>query len=164
MKRIPLTQGKFAIVDDVDFDWLNQYKWYSHIDRSKNIFYVNRGRRWGKRMITILMHRLIMNPIKGMFIDHINGNGLDNRRSNLRICTRSQNGMNRKMQNNNTSGYKGVIWSKSAKKWQVQIIFNKKRIHLGYFKIKKEGALAYNEASLKYFGKFAYINRVYKMV
>lgn len=106
------------------------------------------------------LHRLIMNAPKGMSIDHINGDKSDNRKSNLRICTNSENLRNRGSQSNNTSGYKGVSWSKELKKWRTQICINKKHIHVGLFKDKIEAAKAYNEAAIKYHGEFAKLNEI----
>jgi len=88
-------------------------------------------------------------------VDHKNGNGLDNRKFNLRICTRSQNQQNKKKPISNTSGFKGVAWSKAANKWCAYIAVNKERIHLGLFVDPKEAARAYDTAARKFFGEFA---------
>ncbi|KKM14674.1 hypothetical protein LCGC14_1703720, partial [marine sediment metagenome] len=103
MKRIPLTQGKFAIVDDDIFDYLSQWKWYAQKDR--NTFYALRNVVVKGKAKTIRMHRQILNSKKGQQTDHLNGNGLDNRRCNLRICTRSQQAMNTKKRRNCTSRF-----------------------------------------------------------
>mgnify|MGYP001579989416 CR=1 FL=1 len=84
--------------------------------------------------------------------------GLDNKKDNLRICTNSQNGMNRKLNNNNTSGHKGVHWHKFSKTWHARILMCKKRKHLGQFDTKKEAAIAYNKAAKEFFGEFARLN------
>ena len=105
MKKIELTQGKFALVDDEDFEWLNQWKWYAnHLGYT---WYVVRSVRYDNEVKAILMHRSILNAKIGEEIDHINHNGLDNRKKNLRICTRSQNNMNRNKLRG-TYKYKGV--------------------------------------------------------
>ena len=152
MKEIKLTQDKIALVDDEDFEYLNQFKWYA--GKSINTFYA--CRRLGKTEIR--MHREIMktqleNNI-GKLIDHKDGNGLNNQKNNLRTCTISENNKNRHTINN-SSGYLGVSLSKRRKKWLAQIKNNKKVIYLGYFKDKKDAAKAYNEAAIKYHGEFA---------
>lgn len=116
MKKIKLTQGKYAIVDDEDFEWLNQWKWcYCK--------YVIRDIILNKKNKRIYMHRLIMNTPEKMQTDHINGNKLDNRRNNLRICTQSQNNMNRKISKLNTSGYRGIYWDKDNKNMLKNLLF-----------------------------------------
>ncbi len=105
------------------------------------------------------MHNLIINTPDGMEADHINGNTLDNRRSNLRICTRGQNQRNRRGNLNGTSKYKGVSFKNENKKWVAQIGF-KKNMFIGYYKTEIEAALAYNEAAKKYHGKFARLNKI----
>jgi len=158
MKRIQLTQGKFALVDDADFEWLNQWKWYAHKER--NTFYAMRNVRVGLRWKHVYMHREILglgfdDKRQG---DHINMDGLDNRRVNLRIATHVENGRNRGKQANNTSGYKGVRWHKHAKKWQARIEVNGKCKHLGYFIAPEDAARRYDKAARKYHGEFANVN------
>jgi len=155
MMRIPLTQGKFALVDDSDYEWLNQWKWCACRQHGSNRWYAMRGAR-----PQILMHQLILNPPKGMESDHINHDGLDNQRSNLRVCTHSQNQHNRSLQQGGASQFKGVYWYKQYKKWQVQLGINGNRIFLGYFKKEIDAAKAYNKAAIKYFGEFARLNDV----
>ena len=104
------------------------------------------------------MHRVILKTPKGMDTDHRNGDGLDNRRCNLRICTKSQNSINRKMQSNNTSGYRGVYWHKRDKKWLAHIKIDGKKINFGYCSTKEQAAEAYNEAAKKHYGEFARLN------
>lgn len=106
MKKIKLTQDKVALVDDADYKILSKVKWYARRDR--NTFYAQRKNFIDGRWKIVLMHRFIMNPSDDMFIDHINRNGLDNRRENLRIVTHSQNHFNEKLRVDNTSGFKGV--------------------------------------------------------
>ena len=151
MKKIPLTQNKFALVDDDDFKYLNRHKWYAL--NTKYTSYVGM-RIKGKPIRMLRMHRIILNPKKEEEIDHINGNGLDNRRSNLRIVTPIQNKRNRFKRGVSSSKYKGVNWYKRDKKWCVRIKVNCKYIFLGYFKSEIEAAMAYNKASLEYHGEY----------
>ena len=150
MKTINLTRGMVAIVDDQDYEWLSQFKWYycpvGYAARRQN----------GKH---IYMHRLIAGAKPGEYVDHINRNKLDNRRSNLRICTRQQNQHNQGPRRG-TSRYKGVSYRKDTGKYSAQIHFNGKKISLGSFATEDEAALAYNEAARKYHGEFAYQNKI----
>ena len=158
MKKIKLSQGKVALVDDKDYDILVQHGWYAHKPPSSKTYYACHSVKRGKKVETIFMHRVILNAPKGKQVDHKNRNGLDNRRNNIRLCTGSENGSNVGLKANNTSGYKGVSWHKPTKKWGVKIKLNGKSIHLGHFIDKHEAARIYNEAALKYHGAFAYQN------
>jgi HNH endonuclease len=152
MKKITLTQNQYALVDDEDFEYLNQWNWYAYISRNK--FYVMRYTN--KKRFS--MHNTIMNPDSGLEVDHIDGNGLNNQKSNLRVCTHSENSKNRLINKNNKTGYKGVTWHKSHEKFQASIGHNGKQIHLGYFYTAEEASTAYNMAALKYHKKFSSIN------
>lgn len=159
MKEIQLTQGKVALVDDEDFEYLNQWKWCAC--KISNRFYAIRSYRLNSKKIFIYMHRLITNNNDSkMHTDHKNNNPLDNRRENLRICTNSQNQMNTKVQINNTSGFKGVVWNKIAKKWVAQIKLNNKLKNLGRYINPIDAARAYNAAAIKYHGEFASLNKI----
>ena len=159
MKEIQLTQGKVALVDDDDFEYLNQFKW--HVLISRNTFYAIRHLRIKKKFVkSILMHRFIMNTDKGLVVDHLNGNTLDNRKSNLRNCTHGENIRNQKLSIKNTSGYKGVSWSTNKKKWFTQIQCENKKIFIGYFINPIDAAKAFNEAAIKYHGQFANLNKI----
>lgn len=152
MKKIPLTQGKYAIVDDIDFEYLNQWKWTFH-----NLEYAYRKDSKDNRK-NILMHRAILKTPTGKLTDHVNGNGLDNRRGNLRVCTSSQNQKNQRKNKANTSGFKGVSWDKERKKWAAYINANGRLYHLGRFSIKRVAAEAYDKAAKKLHGEFARLN------
>ncbi len=152
-REIPLTRGYVAIVDAADYDWLMQWKW--HWRRG----YACRTRsRRDTGSIAIYMHRMILNPLPKFEVDHINNNKLDNRRSNLRVCTNIQNHQNTPKQKNNISGYKGVYFNKRTGKWAASIRVRGKTIWLGYFNSVTSAALSYDTAALRYFGEFARTN------
>lgn len=160
MVEIQLTQGKVALVDDEDFERLSQFKWCAYTGGCNYYAMTNIRKKDGKRT-SLQMHRFIMSVFDSKtIIDHINGNGLDNRKDNLRICTQAENTRNRSKSLNNTSGFKGVYWHKYDKKWHAQIIINYKKIHLGIFTCKIEAAQAYNQAAIKYHGEFAQLNQI----
>lgn len=160
--EIKLTQNKVAIVDDKYHFQLNRYKWFYD-----NGYAVRQIGKEGKQ-IKLWMHWMIIGdmngrPIIGMETDHINGNKLDNRKSNLRVGTKNENQHNRTKYKNNTSGCKGVIyfkWGKRIKRWHAQIGLNGKIISLGYFLTKEEASDAYDNAAIKYHKEFAKINKL----
>jgi hypothetical protein len=146
-KTIQLTRGMVAIVDDADYDFLNQWKWCSFKAGGK--WYAFRGPG-------ILMHRLITGAPKEKDVDHRNGNGLDNRRKNLRVCSESQNAFNKNKYKNNTSGFKGV--ERRVNRWQATIRANNKRYYIGSFPTAEDAALAYDRAARELHGSFARLN------
>lgn len=159
MKQIKLTHGKVALVDDADFDWLNQWKWYAH--QHRNTWYASRYFRYvGGGKTTIKMHREILGLKIGArgLSDHRDGNGLNNQRSNLRICTAAENSQNRKPKKNTSSKFKGVSWHKGEGKWVVCIQHQKKMMSLGYFKDETKAARAYDKKAKELFGEFAWLN------
>lgn len=155
MKEINLTKGKVALVDDEDFEGLNQFKW--HASWNGYNWYVERNSSAldGKKKI-FRMHRQILNAQKGVPVDHRNGNGLDNQKHNLRLCTNQQNSFNqRKARKNNKLGIKGVRWREDIKKFNARIKINGKEIHLGSFNVMGDADSAYRIAEEKYFGEFS---------
>lgn len=156
MKKIHLANNKgIALVDDEDYEMLIKYKWHLSINKyaSTNIKINN---EWKQKS----MHRLIMKEPIGLQIDHINHDGLNNQKNNLRIVINSQNQMNKQKRENCSSKFKGVYWHKGIKKWTSSICVNKKRSHLGYFKNEEEAAIAYNKKANEFFGEYAYLNEV----
>ena len=162
MKQIPLTQGRFALVDDEDYEELNKYKWHAAWAPSTKSFYAARNSKQinNSKRNTIYMHKELLSPAKGMQVDHINHDTLDNRRGNLRIATLSENRANSRIQANSTSGYKGVTWNLRNNKWWSQIVVNCKHEYLGSFTCLMKAAAAYNRAAAKYHGEFACINNI----
>lgn len=162
MKKIPLTQGKFAIVNDIDYAFLMQWKWFF----STGDGYAKRGGRKADGLIkhkNISMHRVILGRKLGhsdfLDTDHKNRTRLDSRRGNLRSATHSQNIGNSSIRPG-SSKFKGVHWFKRDKNWQVRIQVEGNRKHLGLFTDETEAAKAYNKAALEHFGKFACLNPV----
>lgn len=160
MKEIQLTQGKVALVDDSDFERVNQFKWYA-----QRGWYGTTGITWYARRAFqrslgrqgwIRLHQFILPGADG--IDHKNGNGLDCRKQNLRSATDAQNQGNRKKQAGASSKYKGVCWHRAARKWAAGICSRGVSKHLGVFVEEKEAAMAYDTEAKKLFGEFARLN------
>ena len=160
MKKIPLTQGKFAIVDDDDFEMVNKYKWSVDCWERAGLCYAISGVPTTKKREykNMRMHRLIMNPTKGYVVDHINGDGLDNRRSNLRICTTRDNVRNkRRVSKRSSTGYVGVckrITKNGLVRYQAHIHFNDKFTHLGMYLTAEEAYAVYRKKAKEIFGEF----------
>ena len=152
-KEIALSRGLVAIVDDEDFDWLNQWKWCAL--RSKNAFYAARGTWDGKRKATILMHREILGKEAGAYVDHRDNDGLNNQRANLRACTQSENSLNHGgWKKGKASRYKGVFQAKGKSTWFVS--FRGK--YVGSYADQESAARAYDAAALDYSPEFARVN------
>lgn len=155
MKQIPLTQGKFALVDDEDYGFLNQWKWYAY--KNGGSFYARRtdystGKRKG-----VLMHRLIAQASdSSVFVDHKDGNGINNQRLNIRVCTKAENSRNRGHQKNSASGVKGVVWDAKRKKWVAYIKLNGKSKNIGGFDDISQAEAAYHGAAKQLFGEYAW--------
>lgn len=155
MKKIFLTQGKVALVDEGDYEYLNQWPWFYSAG------YAVRNVANGKgKQKAVLMHRVINNTPEKLHTDHINRDKLDNRKENLRSVTRSQNGMNRSRYKKSSSKYKGVCWHISNGKWVATIKCASSYMHIGTFIEEKEAAKAYNKKAKELFGEFANLNEI----
>lgn len=152
VRMIPLTRGYFAIVDADDYENLRQYKWYVKINNNRCYAYRTEGKK------EIAMHRQILNAPPDMHCDHINHNGLDNRKANLRLCTPQQNSFNQRPHRNSTSKCKGVFWCSNARKWRAEIRHNGHTIFIGYFVHEQDAAIAYDDYAAELFGEFAWLN------
>lgn len=161
MKEIPLSQGKVALVDDCDYDYLMQWKWYA--TKGEVTWYAKRSvhNKLTQKKDTVCMHRLILgveNP--KLYVDHKDHDGLNNTRSNIRVCTPSQNNLNRK-KSVGRSKYKGVFFvpiDTRIKKWRASIDVNGRRFRLGAFKTEEDAARAYDAKAVELQGEFAYLN------
>lgn len=158
MEIILLTKGYLAKVDDEDYDRINQYKWC--VFGEDHHPYAERRIKTEKGSHLQLMHRLVVNAPKGMVVDHINHNGLDNRKENLRICTDRENRLNSRKYNykNSYSKYRGVTWDKKRNKWVAQIMCNRKNYNLGVFDTQIEAAMAYDVKAVELHGQYAGLN------
>ena len=165
MKQILLTQGKVALVDDEDFERVNQYKWHTYFDKTN--CYAERKETVNGIRVKVKMHRFIMNAKENEVIDHRDNNGLNNQKENLRPCTTAEN--NRNLSAYGISAYKGVTITernckakdgsvKQYKYFRARITINGKSVSLGLFKSEIEAAKAYNEAAVKFHGEFANLN------
>lgn len=156
MKLIPLYGrdgiGKFAQVDDEDYDFLMKWRWFCVYIKNSSNYYVIRNSTSGPTR----MHVLLIGKRDGLVIDHIDGDGLNNQKINLRHCTHSQNGYNRKNYRNSFSKYKGVSFH--CKKWMARIMYNKEPVYIGSFHTEEDAALAYNKYAKELFGEFAQLN------
>ena len=169
MSKIKLSRGHFAIVDDEDYERLNKRKWYANGHFGRPTYAISSTKINGKQTL-LRMHRVLLGLVDSkLYGEHKNGNGLDNRKSNLRIATSSQNQANRGLPKNNTSGYKGVQYNPTfragscnnkgeSKPWEAMIRVRGKLKLLGMYFNKEKAALAYDRAAIKYFGKFAKLN------
>lgn len=157
MKEIPLTQGYVALVDDDDYEHVSQFKWCAKTQG--HTVYAHRSvKRADGTWTTQKLHRFLLDPPDGVGIDHIDRNGLNNRRENLRLATANGNQQNRRKQVNNTSGYIGVYWHKAAGKWCAQISVNGRTKSFGFYPSAIEAAKARDKAALELYGEFASLN------
>lgn len=161
-KEITLTKGYVTIVDDEDYERLSIFNWQAIVGHRGNVYAIRQQNG------SVPMHREVLGLGKRgnskLVVDHINGNSLDNRKENLRLCTHAENCRNRRG-NHNKTGYKGVYKSKNrrgewAGKWVANICYEYKTIVIGKYNTEIEAALAYNEMAKKLFGQFARLNEV----
>ena len=158
MKVLKLTQSKIAKIDDCDYVKVKEHTWFAHKSKKKSIkdnWYAGTNIHIDGKYKTVHLHTLIMKTPKGYDVDHIDGDGLNNQRSNLRICTRSENLRNQR-KSKGASKYKGVSFFKTTNKWRVQL----KGKHIGLYNTEKEAAKVYNDVAIHLFGKFARINLI----
>jgi hypothetical protein len=157
MSEIPLTQGKVAIVSDEDYERIASHKWCAEWSEDTRKYYAARKVRLGRKQYLIRMHREVLGLAKGdkASVDHINGDGLDNRKLNLRLATCSENMRNRGKQANNKSGYKGVCWNAWRGKWMASIRHLRRSYYLGLFDDPSDAHAAYCRKSIELHGEFA---------
>lgn len=158
-REIPLTQGKIALVDPEDYERVIAFKWHAarRISTSTERWYAAHSTYTDKKRSAILLHRFLLSLQGKEDVDHRNGDGLDNRRENLRVCTRSQNNANAR-KHRGSYRYKGVCLDVRDGRWQVEIRVEGQRIYVGRYPDEKDAARAYNDAAVRYFGEFARLN------
>lgn len=154
-KVIGLTKGKQALIDDADYESASKHVWYAN---QKNDLFYACSDSFERR--SVYLHQFILNYFGGLLIDHVDRNTLNNQRSNLRLCTKSQNLMNRGPTIVNNSTYKGVTWVAKRSIWLAQIKINGKNTFIGHFACPRQAAWAYNHAAKLHLGAFAYLNEV----
>jgi hypothetical protein len=154
MKEIYIKSKKYGdhtlLVDDADFDVVNKIKWSLFTVKGQFKYAYNREKK--------LLHRYLLNPERSMVVDHIDGNGLNCQRSNMRVCTIAENIRNSRLSKRSTTGYKGVYHNQQVRRYLALIIINKKRIHIGYYRTAELAAEAYNNAAIIHHGEFAKLN------
>ena len=152
LARIPLTKGHVATIDAADVPLVEAWNWYALV--GEWAVYAVRGEKIGGKWRSIRLHRVIMSPPDGIEVDHISGDGLDNRRANMRQATTAQNQHNQRTRRDNTSGFKGVSWDRGGQKWQAHIKINGKSFKLGCHDTPESAHDAYAEASARLHGDF----------
>lgn len=162
MKTILLTQGKATIVDDEDYEWLSQFKWYAikQVRKNRTVWYAVRNVPGYKYQRKLYMHREILSVTDpNVEVDHENGNTLFNKKQNLRSATHGQNLQNQHKQIGCSSRFKGVYWNRKAAKWMAQIRVSGHQQNLGYFENEEAAAAAYDRAAKSEFGEFSLTNQ-----
>lgn len=157
MKHLQLNHNQVALVDDEDFEALSRYHWFV-----SDGYAIRSNYKDGDKYPCVGMHNQIMCPPVGKVVDHINGNGLDNRRANLRICTQAQNLCNKKLDKRNKTGYKGVYFQPEGSKnpYRAMIGYGHKLHYIGLYPTAEDAARAYNAAAVELHGEFARLNEV----
>jgi hypothetical protein len=154
---VPLTQGYEAVIDADDVHLVSGWNWSARVNRNRGrvrqVYAIRAEYEAGKQSI-VRMHRVVAKTSEGKFADHIDGDGLNNRKANLRDATPSENAFNKKKSSGNASGFKGVHWHKKSGKWQAQIGINYARVSLGLFETAEAAAAAYASASAQIHGRF----------
>lgn len=148
-----LPSGKRFQIDPGDYPQVAKYRW---VTNAAGYFVASLGSRSNH----IFLHRLIMNPPDGTFVDHVDGDKANCRRRNMRLCSRTENNRNVGLQQNNQCGYKGVYWASDRRKWRAEITVGRKHIHIGSFDSPIEAAQAYDQAAIAYFGEYAKTNEM----
>ena len=158
VKEIQLANNKgVALVDDEDYDKLIKYKWHL---RDIKIMHAGTKVKIDGKWFEKRMHHFLVNVPEGFEVDHIDQNGLNNQKSNLRVATHSQNMMNRNSFKGSSSKYKGVSFDKKCNKWRSEVSLNKKHYYLGMFENESDAAMAYNKRALKLHGEYVNLNEV----
>lgn len=157
-RRIHLTRGQSTFVNAELYKWLMQFSWSARKKEGKDVYYAYTGACMGENRVIASMHHVVLDVHHSVECDHKNGNTLDNLIDNLRPCTDSQNSVNRKMNHNNTSGFRGVYWRKERGTWRALVVINKKRHWLGSFSDPEEAARVRDKAVLECHGEFARLN------
>jgi len=165
MQFVELSSGYVTAVDSADYERVSAHKWCAkpgptRSDGTAVIYAIRSVDRQGGGKTTQGLHRFIMGTPEGMETDHINGNGLDNRKCNLRICTTAENQRNQRAQTGRSSIYKGVTWNKRGSVWAAQMNSRGGTLHLGSFKVETDAARAYNIAAIARYGEFAKVNAI----
>jgi hypothetical protein len=158
MIEILLTRNAVMLIDEADSVLFSDGRWQAYPSPPTNKLYARQNRFRDGRWVSTLAHRLITNAGPGQFVDHVNGDTLDNRRANLRLCNRNENNRNRRLNRTSTSGFKGVCWYKQTSRWKAQICVNGHKRGLGYFNTREAAAAAYDAAAVEAFGEYAMTN------
>lgn len=159
MKTIALTRQQFAFVDDSDFEFLNQWKWFADYNKKTKSFYASRTEEKNGKKYTVRMHRFLMNITdKSIVVDHSNHNTLDNTRLNLRVCNYTQNGCNKTSRPNSSSKYLGVTFYTRKQKWAAAVTYNRKKYFVGYFSSEIDAAKARDKKAIEVQGEYANLN------
>ena len=159
-RELPLSQGLVTLIDAEDYEKVGCFKWSARREVFRNgiKWYARRNVKINGKRTTVLLHRVILGVSPEVDVDHWNNDGLDNRRSNIRVCTCGQNNANATKRVGTTSRFKGVCWDSKAKQWVAQIRVNHKKVRIGYFTNEEQAALAYNDRAHGLWGAFARLN------